>query len=139
VETVLPYRSISQQAVRVRLRRSQFGGGKLKALLWTAALVYAGYAGYKLIPAYIANYELADKMTEESRFAVVNRYTEDQIRDVIYKEVTELEIPARKDEIKVLASQQAVRISLDYTVPVDLLFYHMQLHFTPSSEGKALY
>ena len=127
------------QPFRESTRRSQFGGAKLKALLWTVALVYLAYVGYKLIPLYIANYQLNDKMQEESRFAVVNRYNEDQIRDVIFKEVQELEIPARKDEIKVLASQQAVRISLDYNVPVDLLFYHMQLHFTPSSEGKALY
>jgi hypothetical protein len=118
---------------------TQRGEGKLKAILWTAVILFAVYAAYKLIPVYMANYELADKMQEEARFAVVNRYTEDQIRDVIFKEVQELEIPAHKEEIKVLASQQLVRISLDYTQPVDLLFYHMQLHFTPSSENKAVF
>ena len=119
--------------------RSQQGGGALKAILWTALLVYAAYAGYKLIPVYIANYQLQDKMQEEARFAVVNRYSEDQVRDVIFKEVQELEIPTRKDEIKVYSTLQVVRISLDYTVPVDLLFYKMQLHFTPSSENKAVF
>lgn len=119
--------------------RSQQGGGALKAILWTAVLVYAAYAGYKLIPVYIANYQLQDKMQEEARFAVVNRYTEDQVRDVIFKEVQDLEIPTRKDEIKVYSTLQVVRISLDYTVPVDLLFYKMQLHFTPSSENKAVF
>jgi hypothetical protein len=118
-------------------RRSQLGGARLKAILWTAVLAYAAYAAYKLIPIYIAEYQLADKMQEEARFAVVNRHNEDQIREAIYKETQELEIPAQKEEIKVLASQQVVRISLDYTVPVDLLIYHMQLHFTPSSENKA--
>lgn len=118
---------------------SQRGEGKLKAILWTAVLIFVGYAAYKLIPIYIANYQLADKMQEEARFAVVNRYTEDQIRDTIFKEVKELEIPAKREEIKVLASQQVVRISLDYTVPVDLIVYHMQMHFTPSSENKAVF
>ncbi|OLE09756.1 MAG: hypothetical protein AUG89_13885 [Acidobacteria bacterium 13_1_20CM_4_56_7] len=117
----------------------QCGGGALKAILWTAILVFAAYAAYKLIPVYIANYQLVDKMQEEARFAVVNRYTEDQVRDMIYKQVQELEIPVKKEEIKVLASQQVVRISVDYTVPVDLIFYNMQLHFTPSSENKALF
>ena len=102
-------------------------------------LAFAVYSAYKLIPVYIANYQLSDKMVEESRFAVANRFTEDQVRENIYKEVIDLEIPARKEDIKVAASLQAVRISLDYTVPVDLLFYHMQLHFNPSSEGKALW
>jgi hypothetical protein len=117
---------------------TQRGEGKLKAILWTAVLFFAGYSAYKVIPAYVNNYQLVDKMQEQARFAVVNRYTEDQIRDVIFKEVQELEIPAHKEDIKVLASQQLVRISLDYTVPVDLLFYRLQLHFTPSSENKAL-
>jgi hypothetical protein len=121
------------------LSSSQRGGGALKAILWTAVLVYAAYIGYKLIPVYIANYQLQDKMQEEARFAVVNRYNEDQVRDQIYKQVEDLEIPARKDEIKVYSTLQVVRISLDYTVPVDLLFYKMQLHFTPSSENKAVF
>jgi hypothetical protein len=120
-------------------RRSQLGGARLKAVLWTAALVFGVYATYKIIPVYIAEYQLADKMQEEARFAVVNRYNEDQIRDVIYHEVQDLEIPAKKEDIKVLASLQVVRISLDYTVPVDLLFYRMQLHFNPTSENKSLF
>lgn len=120
-------------------RGAERGAGALKAVLWTAVLVYVAFAGYKIIPVYIANYQLVDKMQEEARFGVVNRYSEDQIRDIIFKEVQELEIPAKKEEIKVLASQQLVRISLDYTVPVDLLVYRMQLHFTPSSENRALF
>jgi hypothetical protein len=120
-------------------RRSERGAAKLKAIIWTALLASAAYSAYKLIPVYLANYQLADKMVEESRFAVANRYTEDQVRDIIYREVVDLEIPAKKEDIKVAASLQAVRISLDYSVPVDLLFYHMQLHFNPSSEGKALW
>jgi hypothetical protein len=43
-----------------------------------------------------------------------------------------------KDEIKVLASASLVRISVDYTVPVDLMVYKMELHFTPSSENKSI-
>ena len=119
--------------------RSQRGAGALKAILWTALLVYAAFVGYRVIPVYISNYQLQDKMQEEARFAVVNRHSEDQIRDQIYKEVQELEVPTRKEEIKVYSTLQVVRISLDYTVPVDLLFYKMQLHFTPSSENKALF
>jgi hypothetical protein len=31
-----------------------------------------------------------------------------------------------------------VKISVDYIVPVDLLAYHVDLHFQPSSENKSL-
>jgi hypothetical protein len=77
-------------------------------------------------------------MQEQARFAVVNRYTEEQIRATIFKEAQDLDIPVTKEDIKVLATPSLVRISIDYTVPVDLLVYKMELHFTPSSENKSL-
>jgi uncharacterized membrane protein len=122
-----------------RPRRKQRGAGRLKAILWTALLVFIAYAAFKIVPIYIAEYQLADKMQEQARFAVVNHYTEEQIRDTIYKAAKELEIPVAREQIKVLSSQQLVQISLDYTVPVDLIVYRVQLHFTPSSENRALF
>jgi hypothetical protein len=122
----------------LRASRSQRGAGTIKAILWTAILVYGAYAAYKIIPAYVAEYQLADKMQEQARFAVVNRYSEDQIRDNIFKVVQDLDIPVKREQIQIVDTQQVVKISLEYTIPVDLLVYHMDLHFTPSSENKAL-
>lgn len=119
-------------------RRIQRGGGTIKAIIWTAILVYGAFAAYRIIPAYVAEYQLSDKMQEQARFAVVNRYSEEQIRDTIFKVVTDLEIPVKKEEIKVVDTQDVVKISMEYTIPVDLLVYHMDLHFTPSSENKSL-
>ena len=118
--------------------RAQRGAGRLKAIAYTAIVVFGFYAAFKLLPPYFAEYQLADKMQEEARFAVVNRHTEEQIRETILKEAQDLDIPLRKDEIKVLASMSVVRISVDYTVPVDLMLYKMELHFTPSSENKSI-
>ena len=119
--------------------RQQRGEGRFKAIAYMAFVVFGIFAAVKLLPPYIAEYQLADKMQEQARFAVVNRYTEDQIRETVYKEAQDLDVPIRKDEIKVLASASVVRISMDYTVPVDLLIYKMNLHFTPSSENKSLF
>ncbi len=119
-------------------RHMERGGGTIKAILWTAILVYGAFVAYKIIPAYVAEYQLADKMQEQARFAVVNRYTEDQIRDNIFKVVQDLEIPVKRDQIKIVDTQQVVKISMDYTIPVDLLVYHLDLHFTPASENKEL-
>jgi hypothetical protein len=115
------------------------GAGKIKAIIVTAILAFAVYAAVKIVPPYAAEYQLADKMQEQARFAVVNRYTDEQIRDNVFKVVQDLEVPVKREAIKVEASQQIVKISVDYTVPIDLLFYHLDLHFTPSSENKALY
>jgi hypothetical protein len=119
-------------------RRGEWGEGKLKAVLYTVIIALLVYSAFKIIPVYVQDYQLSDKMQETARFAVVNHYSEDQIRDTIFKEIQSLEIPAKRDDIKVSSSQSVVRISVDYTVPVDLLFYHMDLHFTPSSENKSI-
>jgi len=118
--------------------RSQRGEGKLKAIVFTVVLVFGVFAAFKVLPPYINEYQLSDKMQEQARFGVVNRYTEEQIRDTIFKEAQDLDVPIKKEDIKVLASPSVVRISLDYRVPIDLLIYKMELHFTPSSENKSL-
>jgi len=123
----------------LRHRYSERGKGKLKAVVILAIVVYVIFAAVKLIPIYVSEYQLADKMQEQARFAVVNRYTEEQIRDNIFKVVQELEIPVKREAIIVNASNAIVKISMEYNVPVYLLFYHMNLHFSPSSENKALF
>ena len=132
-----------QAGIRIRRgsahRRSERGEGKLKAVLFTAFIVLVIYSAVKIIPPYFSDYQLSDKIQEQARFAAVNRYTEEQIRDNIFKVVQELEIPAKREDIKVAASNALVKISLKYTVPVDLFFYHMDLNFSPSSENKALF
>jgi hypothetical protein len=118
--------------------RSQRGAGKIKALIVTAILAFGVYAAFKLVPPYSAEYQLNDKIQEIARFGVVEHKTDEQIRESVFKTIQDLEIPATRDDIKVVASSSRVAITVDYTVPVDLLFYHVDLHFTPSSENKSL-
>jgi uncharacterized membrane protein len=120
-------------------RCSERGEGKLKTFIYLAIAVLIIYCAVKIIPAYVSDYQLSDKMQEQARYAVVNRYSEEQIRENIFKVVQDLEVPAKREAIVVAANNAVVKISLDYTVPVDLLFYHIDLHFTPSSENKALF
>lgn len=118
--------------------RRQRGEGTIKTILVLGIMAAAIYAAVKMVPPYVAEYQLADKMQEQARFAVVNRFTEEQIRENIFKVMQDLEIPAKREDIHIVATQQVVKISLDYFVPIDLLSYHVDLHFTPSSENKSL-
>jgi hypothetical protein len=119
--------------------RSQRGAGKLKALAYAAILILAIYAAYKFVPPYVSEYQLQDKMQEQARFGIVNRYTDEQVRENVFKVIQDLDIPAKREDIKVTVTQAIVKISLEYTVPIDLLFYSTELHFSPSSENKSLY
>ena len=117
----------------------QRGGGNFKAILFTAIFLIVIYVCFKIVPPYVNEYQLSDKMQEQARFAVVNRYSEDQIRDNVFKVVQDLDIEGvKRDDIKVVATQSVVRISMNYSVPVDFLVYSTELHFSPSSENKSL-
>jgi len=118
--------------------RSQRGEGKLKAIIITAILIMGVMAGVKVIPPYVAEYQLNDKIQEIARFGIVNHDSEEQIKEKVFKTMEDLEIPATKDNIKVTAGSSRVTIAVDYTVPVDILFYHVELHFTPNSENRSL-
>jgi hypothetical protein len=117
-------------------RRGQEGEGRLKSFLYLAFLIVAVFVGFKTIPAYVSDYQLKDKMTETAKFAIVNRYTEDQIKDNIYRTVQDLDIPAKRDDIKVENTNHGIAITVNYTVPVDFIFYKTDLNFDTSSEGR---
>ena len=121
-----------------RQRRFERGEGRLKGILIAVLVVLFIYTAWKIVPPYVNDYQLADKMQEQSRYAMVNHYTEDQIRESLYKVMVDLDIPAKKEDIKIVSNLNVVKISLEYTVPVDILVYHMDLHFSPNSETKSL-
>ena len=115
--------------------RHQRGEGKLKAILYTAFLVAAIYVAVKLVPPYVSDYQLKDKMNEQARFAVVNRYSDDKVRDLLFKVIQDLDIPAKREDIKVNPTNHGMEISISYSVPVDFMVYKTDLNFNDSSEG----
>ena len=123
----------------VQVARAERGEGKFKAILFLVVFVSLIFVGFKTVPAYVAEYQLADKMQEVARFSVVSHQNEEQVRDAIFKVIQDLDIPATKDDIKVTSTNNLVTISVDYRVPVDLLVYQTEMHFSPSSENKSLY
>ncbi len=120
-------------------RTGSRGSARLKAIIWLLILGAVVYVCYKVIPIYLNNYQLEDRMQTEARFAVVNRKSEEAIRDVVYREIQERDIPARREDIRVQSTQRNVHISVDYTVTVDLRVYQLHLHFTPTVDAPALY
>jgi hypothetical protein len=116
-------------------KKAQRGEGRLKAIIYTLIFAAGVYTAFKLVPIYVAEYQLKDKITEQARFAVVNRYNEDQIRDIIFKVIQDLDIPAKREDIKVEHTNHGLLIGVNYSVPVDLKFYKTEINFAPSSEG----
>jgi len=127
---------VSGKTQLLRRAANERGEGKLKAIIVTVILAFLVFAGVKVVPPYISEYQLNDKMQETARFASVTRANEWQIKETIFKTIEELEIPATKEDVKVVAAGGRVSITVDYTVPIDLWVYKFDLHFTPSTQNK---
>lgn len=119
-------------------RISERGGSRLKTILALLIFGFLVFSAVKVIPAFFAKYQLQDAMETESRFAIVNHKGEDDIREDVWKKVQELEIPAKKESIKVMVQQRDVNISVDYIVPVDLKIYQFNLEFHPHADNHTL-
>jgi hypothetical protein len=117
-------------------RQAERGEGRLKALIYLAFLIIAVFVAFKTVPAFVGNYQLKDKMSEQARFAIVNRYSEDQIKDNIFRTIQDLDIPATRDDVKVANTNHGIEITVTYSVPVDFLVYKTDLNFDTSTEGR---
>ncbi len=116
-------------------RESERGGGKPKALVVLLVVLGMFYSGFKIVPYYVNNYELQDEMMREARFSGVERKSPQQVRDDILNQATQHGITASPDDIQVEPASNGYRISLSYTVPVDLLGYQLLLKFHPTADA----
>jgi hypothetical protein len=122
------------------VRNKQLGGAKTKFVVTLAILGFGAYSAYRIVPAYFANYQLQDMMKSEALFATsaYPRKTADDIHGDVWKKMQELGIQAKPEDIKVTGGEQAVTITVDYSVPVDLTVYKFTLDFHPHSDSHSI-
>src|SRR5260370_12120034 len=65
-------------------RRTERGEGKLKGIVILVVVVFAIYSAWNIVPPYVNDYQLSDKMQDQASFPLANRYTEDLIRINIF-------------------------------------------------------
>ncbi len=117
-------------------RKGQAGAGKIKGILLLLAVITAIYLAVKIIPAYTNNYALQDAITSETRFALAQHKSIEAVRDTIEKKIKELEIPAKREDIRITDTGSGMRIAVPYTVLVELPGYTLRLNFEPNSDEK---
>ena len=120
------------------MRRLDSGRGTLKTIFSIGFLAALVYSSVKIIPVYVNNYQLQDYIEQQTPFWLTQRNSAEAIRDNIVAKAQELDLPVSSEEVKVEATGSRVTVHIDYTVPVDLRFYTLQLHFTPSSENRSI-
>lgn len=120
------------------MRLSDSGASRIKTVISILFLIFVIYAGIKIIPIYVNNYELDDYIREQTPYWLTQRARPEFIQKSILDKAQDLGLPITADQVKVEAPGSIVTVNIDYTVPVDLIVYTLQLHFTPSAQNKQI-
>jgi len=107
---------------------TQRGEGRVGCIFWTAVLCIAVFLSWKLIPVKVNNAELVDYMTEVAQFQSAQKPPEELTKMIIAR-AGELGIPLTKENVTVVRNGDRIRMTMDYTDPVDLLVFTYNWHF----------
>ncbi len=98
-------------------------------------------AAARVLPPYLANYQLEDVFRTKALAAAYSQQSEDEIRSEMLKSARALDVPLTAEQVRVTrgGSPGAVIVSIeaDYEVAVEFPGYQYLLHFQPSSDNKS--
>ncbi len=120
------------------MRRVESGRGTAKAIFAIAFLAAVIFCCFKIIPVYVNNYQLQDYLQNQTPFWLTQHASVDTIRGNILAKAQDLDLPMVAEQVKVDATSARVTVNIDYTVPVDLKVYTLQLHFTASQTNRSI-
>ncbi len=120
------------------MRHSDSGNANIKAYLTLVFLACVVFVGFKTLPVYVNSWEIEDYIRQQTPFWLTQRANGDVIRGKVLDKARDLNLPIDADQVQVDASSASVTVTLDYTVPVDLKVYTLNLHFTSAAQNKSL-
>jgi hypothetical protein len=109
-------------------RTAERGDSKLGCIVWLALLAIAVLISWKMIPVKVNSAELADYMVEVAQFQSARKPPE-ELKAMILARASELNIPLDKQNVTVVRTGDRIRMSVEYTVPVDFPGYTYNWHF----------
>jgi hypothetical protein len=114
------------------------GGSRLNTLVTLLIVGAMIFVLVKVVPPYVNNYQLQDSMQTEAKFALANKKSIDDIQVDIWKKIQDIGIPATQDSIVVTSQQNVVTISVNYTVPINLIVYQFAIPFHPTADNHSI-
>jgi hypothetical protein len=109
-------------------RTAERGEGNLGCILWMLVLGLAVLISWKMIPVKVNNAELVDYMTEVAQFQSAQKPPE-ELKKMIIGRAGELGIPLTKENVTVVRNGDRIRMTVDYTMPVEFPGYTYNWHF----------
>lgn len=112
----------------MRRRIAERGEGNLGCIIWVLLLAIGVLIAWKTIPVKMSSAELYDYMDELARFSA-GKEAPEEIKKKLLGRAGELRIPLDKEHVMVERSGDRIRMSVDYTYPVEFPGFTYQWHF----------
>src|SRR3954451_24933826 len=109
-------------------RNAERGEGNLGCIVWILLLALGLLVAWKTIPVKMSSSELYDYMDELARFSA-GKETTDDIKKKLLGKASELNLPLDKEHCSVQRDGDRIRMSVEYTVPVQFPGYTYMWHF----------
>jgi len=109
-------------------RTAERGESNLGCIIWLVVLAIAVLVSWKMIPVKVNSAELADYMVEVAQFQSARMPPED-VKKLILNRAVELNIPLAKENVTVIRTGDRIRMTVEYTVPVEFPGYTYNWHF----------
>ncbi|HET7434454.1 MAG TPA: hypothetical protein VFN10_07040 [Thermoanaerobaculia bacterium] len=109
------------------------GEGQLGCLFGLALLLLGILIAYKMIPVKVKAAEMRDVVVDEAKSA--GTLSDKQIRSTILHKAEELELPITSEDLEIDRGQNDIRVTLDYSVPVNFPGYVYNWKFHVKAEN----
>jgi hypothetical protein len=110
------------------------GAANIGCIIWLVILGFVGYVLYKVVPVKIASSEFFDTMQEQASFGSIKdpKFIEYEI----LKKAEELQLPIKKEQLKITKVRETIRVECHYEIEIDFFggFYKYLWKFDPVVE-----
>jgi hypothetical protein len=117
----------------MRRSRRERGEGQFGCIIGLIVLAVVGYIAFKVIPIKVKSAELRQEIVDQARSA--GNRSEGKIRYNIMKKAEELNLPLADKDLKIQQSSERIRISAEYTVPVEFPGYTWMWKYSHRAEN----
>jgi len=109
---------------------------KWRVIAAVLILVVLAALASQLIPIYLNNMRLQQYVEETARDPGSTSIPDVVLRAMVLNKASQMGLPVRMDNVRVVRSADALRIDVRYVVRVDLPFYTVDLHFYPGAGSR---
>lgn len=104
-----------------RSRRSIAGVGRFGCFVWLVVGVAVGFFVYKVAPVKMKTSQFYDAMVEQASFGSIKG--DSSIQYEIFLKAQELQLPLKKEDIRVTRNSSNVTVEVHYSIPIEFPGY----------------